>query len=231
MDEVVVLAPAGDLGLHLASTFAGPTVDRVAADSPLQLDVDTGWKLIQIDGVPCKRLSCHAAAALMQRHASRPRELRFSDPTMSMKIATGTAAAAALDTGGVVFVDAPPGRLGVLLANAPGGGAFVIDIRPASPLAKRVRIGWRLQSVDGRDVSMLDYREAAQVLSTSASRTRTLAFDTSALRRERRRWQRTRLLMRIIHMLGPALLFVAIVYQKFDSVVGLWQVTVMSALI
>lgn len=178
-DEIVVTAPAGgSLGLTLAPSMAGPTVDMLSSDSPLQLHCAVGWKLVAVNGVSTVHMDYLSAAQLIRSTdgTERERRLTFRDPSRALRARTCNDLSETPATGRMV-VKAPAGRLGLVLATGGGSGPYVHEVRAASPLATRVHVGWRLSLIDGQDVSQMTYLEAAVVLKKSAGRVRTLTFE------------------------------------------------------
>ena len=177
--HILVPAPAGDLGLRLCNTLSGPTVDALLPDSPLQLDVGIGWKLLAINGESVTK--AEAAVLLLDEKRLDPiRQLTFLDPERRLAQLSGSVGHD-IPTGGTVYVDAPPGRLGLLLGWEHGSGgttfAIVTGVRNASPLVNRVHVGWRLLQLDGVDVSQMQSEQVVKLLGEAAGRSRTLMFE------------------------------------------------------
>ena len=78
----------------------------------------------------------------------------------------------------VVEVLAPPGKLGILLANKAGekGPTHVSAVRSESVLAGKVHVGDRFVSIDGEDVSGMNSREITSVMARKAEFQRTIVF-------------------------------------------------------
>lgn len=79
--------------------------------------------------------------------------------------------------GGVasITVTAPPGKLGVILANKVDRmGTVVSDVRSSSPLAHKIFPGDRIVSIDGEDVSQMSVSEITAIMSRKANLTRSL---------------------------------------------------------
>ena len=174
---ITVDAPSGPLGLILSSTASGPTVNALRPSSPLLLDVRVGWKLVKIDGVDVGTRDAQAAAAMLDEAIDKKRVLTFMDPERLMaSLINPTANHAPPPQSGTIVVHAPSGRLGLTLETS-GGSPTVAGVRPASPLAHRVALGWRLLAVDGIDVSRAGHLEAIRVLTDREGAPRTLTFD------------------------------------------------------
>ena len=187
--HVIVPAPSGDLGLRLCNTLSGPTVDSLLPDSPLQLDVGIGWKLLSINGDSVAKADV-ASKILHEKCLDPIRELTFLDPERRLAQLSGSVGHDR-PTGGTVYIEAPPGRLGLLLGWAHGAGgstiATVTGVRNASPLVNRVQIGWRLLQLDGVDVSQMHSEQVVKLLGEAAGRSRTLKFEIPTLASSGRR--------------------------------------------
>ena len=177
--EVHVSAPAGDLGIQLSNSLAGPTVDHLSPESPLQLDVGVGWKLLAVDDISVRSISANAAAELLISKQAFPRNITFLDPELQMLHEVGNAATPRCRHGEVV-VEAPPGKLGLTLEMTHDADGIdcptIVRIRTASPLAKRITVGWRLTQIDGIDVSKMSLKGVVKLLGNAAGRFRTLTF-------------------------------------------------------
>uniref|UniRef100_A0A7S4HSF2 PDZ domain-containing protein n=1 Tax=Odontella aurita TaxID=265563 RepID=A0A7S4HSF2_9STRA len=78
-----------------------------------------------------------------------------------------------------ITVEAPPGRLGVILANrSDGKGTVVSALRTSSPLAGKLNPGDRLEAVDGEDVSEMKVSEVTAIMARKSDRKRTLSVVT-----------------------------------------------------
>jgi C-terminal processing protease CtpA/Prc len=74
-------------------------------------------------------------------------------------------------------VQAPKGKLGLTLQTSDEGCPTVCKIQPTSPLYGKVRVGDRLHSVDGRDVSMVLSDTVARIIASRENHeNRTLVF-------------------------------------------------------
>eukprot|EP00586_Coscinodiscus_wailesii_P018998 CAMPEP_0172518006 /NCGR_PEP_ID=MMETSP1066-20121228/289788_1 /TAXON_ID=671091 /ORGANISM="Coscinodiscus wailesii, Strain CCMP2513" /LENGTH=942 /DNA_ID=CAMNT_0013300273 /DNA_START=116 /DNA_END=2944 /DNA_ORIENTATION=+ len=77
--------------------------------------------------------------------------------------------------GGGINVIAPPGKLGVILANkVDRSGTVVSDVRTTSPLAYKIFPGDRIVSIDGEDVSHMTVSEITAIMAQKAHMTRNL---------------------------------------------------------
>jgi len=78
----------------------------------------------------------------------------------------------------LVEVVAPPGKLGILLANKVGsqGPTHISAVRSESVLAGKVHVGDRFVSIDGEDVSGMNSREITSVMSRKADFQRVIVF-------------------------------------------------------
>lgn len=78
----------------------------------------------------------------------------------------------------LVEVVAPPGKLGILLANKTGerGPTHVSAVRSESVLAGKVHVGDRFVSIDGEDVSGMNSREITAVMARKADYQRVIVF-------------------------------------------------------
>lgn len=78
-----------------------------------------------------------------------------------------------------ISVEAPPGRLGVILANrSDGKGTVVSALRTSSPLAGELSPGDRLEAIDGEDVSEMKVSDVTAIMARKADRGRTLTVVT-----------------------------------------------------
>ena len=74
-------------------------------------------------------------------------------------------------------VQAPKGKLGLTLQTSDEGCPTVCKIQPTSPLNGKVRVGDRLHSVDGRDVTMVLSDTVARIIASRENHeNRTLVF-------------------------------------------------------
>ncbi len=65
----------------------------------------------------------------------------------------------------VVNISAPPGRLGVVVDTAPGGGPpYVCELRPGSVLEGQIRVGDKLIAVDAEDVQKMSAIRVSKLL-------------------------------------------------------------------
>lgn len=78
----------------------------------------------------------------------------------------------------LVEVVAPPGKLGILLANKVGfqGPTHISAVRSESVLAGKVHVGDRFVSIDGEDVSGMNSREITSVMARKADFRRVIVF-------------------------------------------------------
>lgn len=78
-----------------------------------------------------------------------------------------------------ISVEAPPGRLGVILANrSDGKGTVVSALRTSSPLAGKLSPGDRLEAIDGEDVSEMKVSDVTAIMARKADCARTLTVVT-----------------------------------------------------
>ena len=78
-----------------------------------------------------------------------------------------------------VHVTAPPGKLGIILANkADSKGTVVSGVRTSSPLVERVTPGDRIIAIDGEDVSRMTVSEITTIMSRKAPYERNLTILT-----------------------------------------------------
>lgn len=174
-DEVAtreVEAPVGPLGLELANSNSGVVVVKsLSGSSPLHLIVGVGWHLVSVDGASVSTFS--EAVQLLQANAKRKRALRFLDPEARLDHLRGSPWK---EQRGEVTVVAPAGKLGMRLRTQ-GGGPVVQSLFAASPLVRSVAPGWRLLSLDGKDVSSMSHDDVVALLMASADKPkRSLVF-------------------------------------------------------
>ncbi|KAG7369301.1 hypothetical protein IV203_032044 [Nitzschia inconspicua] len=80
-----------------------------------------------------------------------------------------------------IVVLAPPGKLGVILANRHDGkGTVVAELRPGSPLEGMLSPGDKLVAVDSRNVEHLDCSQITSLIAASADHDRCLTVVTEA---------------------------------------------------
>jgi len=81
-------------------------------------------------------------------------------------------------------VKAPPGKLGVILANRSKerGGTVVTEVRKNSPLYGRILPGSRIVAVDGEDVARMTVSEITTIMSRKSERDRLLTIVTDSAR-------------------------------------------------
>ena len=79
-----------------------------------------------------------------------------------------------------ITIQAPPGRLGIILANkADARGTVVSGVRANSALADRITPGDRIVAIDGEDVSLMTVSEITTIMSRKADFERTLTVLTT----------------------------------------------------
>ena len=142
-------APAGALGLVLADWLAankGVMIKAVAPDSPLAELVRAGWLLLEVDGATVAPGDHAGAARRLDATAASSRRLTLLDPQAERELCEVLQKAwwTNMQMELRLAVEAPPGRLGLQLANAPDGrpGSIVHALAPASPLTGRVGLRW-----------------------------------------------------------------------------------------
>ena len=124
-----------------------------------------GGSLNPGDDAATKR-SVHTTSS---RHSSRPTR------TSSSRRA---AAAAARRTR--MTIVAPPGKLGIILANkADSRGTVVSGVRTSSVMAEQISPGDRIVAIDGEDVSLMTVSEITTIMTRKADFERTLTVLTT----------------------------------------------------
>lgn len=79
-----------------------------------------------------------------------------------------------------VTVLAPPGKLGIILANkADSKGTVVSGVRTSSALVEKVSPGDRIVAIDGEDVSLMTVSEITTIMARKSDFERTLTVLTS----------------------------------------------------
>jgi len=79
-----------------------------------------------------------------------------------------------------ITVIAPPGKLGIILANkADAKGTVVSGVRTSSVLAEKISPGDRIIAIDGEDVSRMTVSEITTIMSRKGEYERTLTILTS----------------------------------------------------
>jgi C-terminal processing protease CtpA/Prc len=79
-----------------------------------------------------------------------------------------------------ITIQAPPGRLGIILANkADARGTVVSGVRSNSPLVDRISAGDRIVAIDGEDVSLMTVSEITTIMARKADFERTLTVLTT----------------------------------------------------
>mmetsp|Transcript_4035 Transcript_4035/g.8245 ORF Transcript_4035/g.8245 Transcript_4035/m.8245 type:complete len:239 (+) Transcript_4035:69-785(+) len=73
-------------------------------------------------------------------------------------------------------VTAPPGKLGMVIDTPSGGVPVVHAIKEDSVMRARVRVGDRLISVDGDDVSFMTAMQVSQLIALKSDQSRLLVF-------------------------------------------------------
>ena len=76
---------------------------------------------------------------------------------------------------------APPGKLGIILANkADSKGTVVSGVRTSSVLAEKVSPGDRIVAIDGEDVSLMTVSEITTIMARKSEFERTLTVLTTS---------------------------------------------------
>ena len=79
-----------------------------------------------------------------------------------------------------ITVMAPPGKLGIILANkADSKGTVVSGVRTSSVLAEKISPGDRIVAIDGEDVSLMTVSEITTIMARKADFERTLTVLTT----------------------------------------------------
>jgi hypothetical protein len=79
-----------------------------------------------------------------------------------------------------ITVVAPPGKLGIILANkADSQGTVVSGVRTSSVLAEKISPGDRIIGIDGEDVSRMTVSEITTIMARKSDFERTLSVLTS----------------------------------------------------
>jgi PDZ domain len=79
-----------------------------------------------------------------------------------------------------ITIQAPPGRLGIILANkADSRGTVVSGVRSNSALSDRISPGDRIVAIDGEDVSLMTVSEITTIMARKADFERTLTVLTT----------------------------------------------------
>jgi C-terminal processing protease CtpA/Prc len=84
-----------------------------------------------------------------------------------------------------ITVVAPPGKLGIILANrADSKGTVVSGVRTSSVLAEKVSPGDRIVAIDGEDVSRMTVSEITTIMARKSEFDRALTVLTTPKRTE-----------------------------------------------
>ena len=87
-----------------------------------------------------------------------------------------------------ISVVAPPGKLGIILANkADSKGTVVSGVRTSSALAEKISPGDRIIAIDGEDCSRMTVSEITTIMARKSDFERILTVLTTPKREERRR--------------------------------------------
>jgi len=79
-----------------------------------------------------------------------------------------------------VTIQAPPGKLGIILANkADSKGTVVSGVRSSSVLSEKVSPGDRIVAIDGEDVSLMTVSEITTIMARKSDFERTLTVLTT----------------------------------------------------
>jgi C-terminal processing protease CtpA/Prc len=75
---------------------------------------------------------------------------------------------------------APPGKLGIILANrADSRGTVVSGVRTSSVMAEQISPGDRIVAIDGEDVSLMTVSEITTIMTRNVEFERTLTVLTT----------------------------------------------------
>jgi hypothetical protein len=125
------------------------------------------------DGPPVRSSNSAAGGAGSMSGSSRNRSTR--KPYSSSHRSTSSSASKRSK----VTVIAPPGKLGIILANkADAKGTVVSGVRTSSALVDKVSPGDRIVGIDGEDVSRMTVSEITVIMSRKANYERTLTILT-----------------------------------------------------
>merc|ERR1712013_111425 len=143
-----------------------PYVSDIKAESRIHGQICLGDKVIAIDDEDVsKRKAVDISMLLAKKSRQDERKItvmrsnvgdNFEQNSSSSSSNTAITNDLSDATGTQLDIIAPAGKLGVILDSPPeGGGAFVSVIKDDSPLRNQIRIGDKLLSVDGEDVSKM----------------------------------------------------------------------------
>ena len=126
-----------------------------------------------------------SASGLHRRHRSSGKGGSSSSSRSRDHISASARRAAARTLRSKVTVKAPPGKLGIILANRTDSrGTVVSGVRTSSVLAEQVSPGDRIIAIDGEDVSQMNVKEITTIMARKSEFERVLvllAANTSTL--------------------------------------------------
>ena len=133
----------------------------------------------QISKTPSE--ASRSVAMDLMRLENQLNSISKSDSTVSVHSHTSksTSASKRRTMRNFIKVKAPPGKLGVILANRTDKpGTVVSDVRPSSPLHGKIFPGDRIVSIDGENVSMIPVSEITIIMARKAEFQRVLTVLT-----------------------------------------------------
>ena len=126
-----------------------------------------------------------SASGLHRRHRSSGKGGSSSSSRSRDHISASARRAAARTLRSKVTVKAPPGKLGIILANRTDSrGTVVSGVRTSSVLAEQVSPGDRIIAIDGEDVSQMNVKQITTIMASKSEFERVLVLleaNTSTL--------------------------------------------------
>jgi len=105
---------------------------------------------------------------------------RASRTSRTSRNSSATRRSAAITKRSKISVVAPPGKLGIILANkADSKGTVVSGVRTSSVLAEKISPGDRIIAIDGEDVSRMTVSEITTIMARKSEFERTLTVLTT----------------------------------------------------
>jgi hypothetical protein len=167
----------------------GTTTDRndgdVSTNESFSIEYDYKHAFLDVHSEIDSHVGISLDELTMEAILNGPMTLSTADDIATASGDTGTCASSKLIVSEEQFdVVVPPGVLGLILeSNADDGRPTVYNIKPNSILASIIKVGDRIESVDGEFVATMKACDASRVIARNQDHVRVLVFSRPAKRK------------------------------------------------
>jgi C-terminal processing protease CtpA/Prc len=180
MEEKVIMAPPGKLGIVLQSTAQGPMVNTIREDSPLLNEILVGDLIVEVNGTRSSTMVASAVTKLIVDSADQERKLVvLTKATSTLRNIIAVPTPAIPDGYVEKVIMAPPGKLGIVIDSSQLG-PVVHTVRDDSQLRGEITVGDILVEVNGTDCRTLKSSAVTKLMVDSAQDERKLVVLTKS---------------------------------------------------